>query len=96
LFSRTRDFAAGFAQSLDKADEIILLDIYPAREEPIDGVSLQMIIEKMANPNCTILTKEGLVAYAATAPLNLFITAGAGDIDKLVLPIKEALVNKNA
>lgn len=95
LFSRTRDFAAGFAQSLDMADEVILLDIYPAREEPIEGVSAQSILEEMGNPNCTILSKEGLVAYARTASLELLITAGAGDIDKLVLPIREALINKN-
>ncbi|MCB0698658.1 MAG: UDP-N-acetylmuramate--L-alanine ligase [Chitinophagales bacterium] len=94
LYSRTRDLADGFAHSLDMADEVILLDIYPAREEPIEGVTSEMIKEKMANPNCTILSKEGLLEYASVAPLELFITAGAGDIDKLVTPIKEIIESK--
>ena len=94
LFSRTRDFADGFAHSLDMADEVLLLDIYPAREQPMEGVSINTIADKMGNANHTILTKEGLLAYAAKAPIDLLITAGAGDIDKLVKPIKEALVAK--
>ncbi len=91
LYTRTRDFAEGFAHSLDMADEVLLLDIYPARELPIEGVSSQMIADKMSNPNHTILSKEGLLKYAAVAPIELLITAGAGNIDQLVLPIKEEL-----
>lgn len=94
LFSRTRDFAEGFAQSLDMANEVILLDIYPARELPMEGVTSQMIADRMSNPAHTILSKEGLIAYVKAAPLDLFITAGAGDIDKLTEPIKEILNNK--
>lgn len=94
LYSRTRDFAAGFAEALDMADEVILLDIYPAREEPVEGVSAQMIAGKMGNPNVTVLTKEGLLSYAGHAPLELFITAGAGDIDKLVPEIKSILEHR--
>ncbi|MBL7684020.1 MAG: UDP-N-acetylmuramate--L-alanine ligase [Flavipsychrobacter sp.] len=94
LFSRTRDFADGFAESLSMADEVILLDIYPARELPIEGVTSQMIADRMGNPNHTILSKEGLIEYVKTAPLDLFITAGAGDIDKLVSPVKEILETK--
>lgn len=94
LFSRTRDLADGFAQSLDMADEVILLDIYPARELPMEGVTSQMIADRMANPAHTILSKEGLLEYVKTAPLDLFITAGAGDIDKLTEPITEILENK--
>lgn len=94
LFSRTRDFVDGFAHSLDMADEVLLLDIYPAREKPMEGVTVQIIADKMANPNHTILSKEGLVQYAKTAPVELLITAGAGDIDKLVAPIKEAITTK--
>jgi UDP-N-acetylmuramate--alanine ligase len=94
LFSRTRDLADGFAHSLDMADEVILLDIYPARELPMEGVTSQMIADRMGNPNHTILSKEGLLKYAETAPLSLFITAGAGDIDKLVDPIKQILESK--
>lgn len=94
LFSRTRDLAEGFAHSLDMADEIILLDIYPARELPIEGVTTQMITDKMGNPAHTILSKEGLLEYVQQAKAELLITAGAGDIDKLVKPIKEILQQK--
>ncbi|MEZ5018305.1 MAG: UDP-N-acetylmuramate--L-alanine ligase [Flavipsychrobacter sp.] len=94
LYSRTRDLAEGFAQSLDLADEVILLDIYPAREEPIEGVTSELIKGKMGNPNCTILQMDGLVKYAEAAPVELLITAGAGDIDKLVKPIKKVLEKK--
>jgi UDP-N-acetylmuramate--alanine ligase len=93
LFTRTRDFADGFANSLSMADEVILLDIYPARELPIAGVTSQIIAEKMTAP-CTVLSKEGLLEYVKAAPLDMLITAGAGDIDKLVNPIKEILENK--
>lgn len=94
LFSRTRDFAEGFAHSLDMADEVLLLDIYPAREKPMEGITIHTIADKMGNPNHTILSKEGLVAYAKSAPVEMLITAGAGDIDKLVEPIKEALLHR--
>jgi UDP-N-acetylmuramate--alanine ligase len=94
LFTRTRDLADGFAESLDMADEVILLDIYPAREMPMEGVTSQMIADRMANPAHTIMSKEGLLEYVKRAPLDLFITAGAGDIDKSVAPIKNILAEK--
>lgn len=94
LFSRTRDFVDGFAESLDMADEVILLDIYPARELPIEGVTSAMIMERMGNRNKHILSKEGLLQYVEAAKNELLITAGAGDIDKLVQPIKEILSSK--
>ncbi len=94
LYSRTRDFAQGFADSLSLADEVILLDVYPARELPIEGVSSQMIADKMTNKSVTILSKEGLKEYVKTAPIELFITAGAGDIDKLILALKEIIDQK--
>lgn len=94
LYSRTRDLADCFAHSLDMADEIILLDIYPAREQPIAGITSETIKQKMGNPNVTILTKDGLLNYVKTAPLDLFITAGAGDIDKLVPSIEVILENR--
>jgi UDP-N-acetylmuramate--alanine ligase len=94
LFTRTRDLAEGFAHSLDLADEIILLDIYPARELPIEGVTSQLIADKMGNPNHTILSKEGLIEYVRAAPLTMLVTAGAGDIDKLVPELKEILETK--
>lgn len=88
LFSRTRDLADGFAHSLDAADEVLLLDIYPAREMPMPGVTSTMIADKMSTP-VTILSKDAVLEYAATARPDLFITAGAGDIDALVQPLKE-------
>lgn len=94
LYSRTRDFAQGFADSLSLADEVILLDVYPARELPIEGVSSQMIADKMTNNSVTILSKEGLKEYVKTAPIELFITAGAGDIDKLIIALKEIIDQK--
>lgn len=94
LFSRTRDLADGFAHSLDMADQVILLEIYPARESPMEGITSQMIADRMENPAHTILSKEGLLDFVKAAPLNLFVTAGAGDIDKLVDPIKKILEQK--
>ena len=94
LYSRTRDLADGFAQSLDLADQVILLDIYPARELPIEGVTSEMITTRMENKAHTILSKEGLLELVRSAPLELLITAGAGDIDKLTEPIKEILEKK--
>ena len=79
---------------MDEADEVLLLDIYPARELPIEGVTSRMIADKMGNPNHTILSKEALIQYVKAAPLDLFVTAGAGDIDNLVPTIKEILENK--
>ncbi|MES2479661.1 MAG: UDP-N-acetylmuramate--L-alanine ligase [Bacteroidota bacterium] len=94
LFSRTRDFVNGFAESLSLADEIILLDIYPARELPIEGVTSQIIADLMNDKPVTILTKDGLLEYAKAAPIELFITAGAGDIDKLIQPLKTIIEAK--
>lgn len=99
LFSRTNDFATGFAAVLDQADEIILLPIYPARELPMPGVSSQLVTDLMQNKNVRIVEKENLVNYlaqhwlpAVTDPKKqLLITAGAGDIDTLVQPIKKLL-----
>ncbi len=94
LYSRTRDLAEDFAHSLDMADQILLLDIYPAREQPIAGVGPELITSKMGNPNHTILSKEGLVQYVRSAKPELFITAGAGDIDQLIQRIAAALMTK--
>jgi len=91
LFSRTRDLADGFAHSLDMADEVILLDIYPARELPLPGITSDVIASRMANPAHTVLSKEGLLEYVRSAKPALFITAGAGDIDKLTGEIKKIL-----
>lgn len=104
LFSRTKDFAKEFAESLDMADRILLLPIYPARELPVEGVTSELILKEMKNQNATIISKEGLLEYIGRDYLKLveesgngevLITAGAGDIDKLVQPIKEILENTN-
>ena len=95
LYSRTRDLADGFAESLSLADEVILLEIYPARELPLPGISAAIIKEKINDAvPCTVLSKEGLLEFVAKAPLELFLTAGAGDIDQLVEPIKERFLEK--
>ncbi len=99
LYSRTRDLADGFAEVLDLADEVVLLPIYPARELPIEGVSSEMILEKMKRDNKRVMTKEEVLDwvkndYAKTLNKEfgeVLITAGAGDIDMLVEPIKNEL-----
>ena len=94
LFSRTRDFAEGFAETLDKADEVILLPVYPAREEPINGVSSANILNKMIRAKRQILDKRDLLDYVKNLPSReklLLITAGAGDIDELVKPLTNML-----
>ncbi|MEZ5047314.1 MAG: UDP-N-acetylmuramate--L-alanine ligase [Chitinophagaceae bacterium] len=92
LYTRTRDLAQGFADALDLADEVILLPIYPARELPIEGVSSEMILEKMANPNKHILSKDGVMQWVQASKPKVLITAGAGDIDQLIEPIKKSLM----
>ena len=93
LFSRTKDLADGFAEVLDLADEVILLPIYPARELPMEGVSSEMIVSRMKNKNAIVLSKEKLVEKIKNNKTVLLITAGAGDIDTLVAPIKEILIS---
>lgn len=89
LYTRTRDFADEFAESLDMLDECILLDIYPARELPIDGVSSKMILDRMKIANKQLLTKEELIKYITKKQPEVLVTLGAGDIDQLVEPIKK-------
>jgi UDP-N-acetylmuramate--alanine ligase len=91
LFSRTRDFADGFAESLDLLDECILLDIYPARELPIEGVTSQMLLDKMKSKQKHLVKKENLLEFLKERPLEVLLTMGAGDIDKFVQPIEEML-----
>ena len=102
LYSRTRDLADGFAEVLGLAHNVILLPIYPAREEPIPGVSSEMILGKMKNGNGKVLSKEELLQWVENdfkKSINsefgeVLITAGAGDIDLLVEPIKNLLKSK--
>ncbi|MGC4100097.1 UDP-N-acetylmuramate--L-alanine ligase [Ferruginibacter sp.] len=94
LFSRTRDFADGFAATLGMADEIILLPIYPARELPIEGVTSEMILDKINNSNKKVLSKNEIADWIKNNERALLITAGAGDIDTLVAPIKKILTKE--
>jgi len=95
LYSRTRDFADEFALSLDLLDEIILLPIYPARELPIKGIDSEMLLQKIKNPNKTLLVKDQLVdELIKNEKLEVLLTLGAGDIDRLVPIIEEALKNR--
>jgi len=91
LFSRTNDLADEFAKSLDLADEVILLPIYPARELPMEGVISEMLLNRMNLPEKQVLEKPDLLAWMAKNKPALVVMAGAGDIDALVLPIKELL-----
>ena len=94
LYTRTRDLADGFAEVLDMADEVILLPIYPAREIPIAGVSSEMILEKMKNKNKRVLDKGELKEWIQKdfkKEGKVLITAGAGDIDLLVEPLRQIL-----
>ena len=92
LYSRTKDFAAGFAQSLDLLDEIVLLDIYPARELPMEGVSSEMIFKLMKKRKKIICTKEELPVISGLFKPGIVLMMGAGDIDTLVEPVKKQLL----
>lgn len=91
LFSRTNDFKKGFARALDQADEVILLDIYPAREEPIKGVTSKSIFDLMENENKVMVAKEDLLEELSQRKLDVLLTMGAGDIDKLVPQVAELM-----
>ena len=93
LYSRTRDLADGFAESLDMADEVILLPIYPARELPVEGVNSEMILNKMKSRDKKVLDKKELLEWIRDNKTELLITAGAGDIDTLVEPLKKILTD---
>jgi UDP-N-acetylmuramate--alanine ligase len=89
LYTRTRDFASGFAQSLDMLDEVILLDIYPARELPIKDVNSEMILHLMKNKNVVICNKDKVLKLLKNKKIEVLLTLGAGDIDQLVKPIEK-------
>jgi UDP-N-acetylmuramate--alanine ligase len=91
LFSRTQDHADGFAAILDELDETILLPIYPAREKPVEGVTSEIIFNKMKSENKILLKKEDIPGKLDVSRLDVLITIGAGDIDSLVKPIEDKL-----
>lgn len=95
LYTRTRDFYKEFASSLSLADEVILLDIYPARELPIEGVTSRLIFDNLANPaTATMCSKKELPDLIARKDIEILITLGAGDIDNMVPQICNILKNK--
>jgi UDP-N-acetylmuramate--alanine ligase len=94
LFSRTRDFADQFARSLELLDTVVLLEIYPARELPIEGVSSQMLIDKITTSSKMICAKEKLVSLIEELNPEITLMMGAGDIDRLVQPVATALQSK--
>ncbi|MEA9411461.1 UDP-N-acetylmuramate--L-alanine ligase [Flavobacterium sp. PL02] len=95
LFSRTRDFVDGFAKSLSAFDEVILLDIYPARELPMEGITSQWLMDKMSNSNRKIVAKNDLLASIKASDATIIVTIGAGDLGELVPSIKNILNETN-
>ena len=94
LYTRTRDFADEFAQALSQVDKLILLDIYPAREEPIPGVTSEIIFRNVTAAEKVIMTKEELMDYLQDEPVDTLITFGAGNIDRYIKPITEMLCQR--
>ncbi|MFD2516495.1 UDP-N-acetylmuramate--L-alanine ligase [Salinimicrobium flavum] len=95
LFSRTRDFADDFAKSLGLFDEILLLDIYPAREEPIEGITSEWLFKKITNPNKQLVGKEELSAVIKSKEPEVVVLMGAGDIGEEVEKIRKKLTGEN-
>ena len=94
LYTRTRDFADEFAQALSQVDKLILLDIYPAREEPIPGVTSEIIFSNVTIKEKVLLNKEELMDYLQAEPVDTLITFGAGNIDRYIKPITEMLCQR--
>jgi UDP-N-acetylmuramate--alanine ligase len=96
LFTRTRDFAKGFSKSLSLADELLLMDIYPAREEAIPGVTSEMLFKDITSPVKILCSKKDVLATLEDLDIEVLATVGAGDIDTFVKPIREMLIKKYA
>jgi len=91
LFTRTRDFADEFAKVLSTADDLMLLDIYPARELPLEGINSQFLLDKITLADKQVCSKEFVINYVAKTKPELVLTVGAGDIDTLIEPLKNTL-----
>lgn len=91
LFSRTRDFADDFAKSLSAFDEVVLLDIYPARELPMEGINSEWLMDKMNNSNKKLVNKNDLISTILASDASVIVTIGAGDIGEFVPLIKKAI-----
>ena len=94
LYTRTRDFAPGFAAALSGLDKVILLDIYPAREEPIPGVTSEIIFKDVTAPEKALLKKEELMEYLQGEAVDVLVTFGAGNIDRYIEPITRLLESR--
>ena len=95
LFSRTKDFADDFAESLNLFDEIILLDIYPAREKPIEGITSQWLLDKISNTNKKLSSREDLLREMKNSTTTIKVMIGAGDIGQMVNEIQKGLLDEN-
>ena len=95
LFSRTKDFADGFAESLAQFDEVLLLEIYPARELPMEGINSSWLLTKIDHPNKKLVNKNELITAFQNSDASVFVTIGAGDIGEMVKDIKKALYEKD-
>ena len=95
LFSRTRDFLDGFAKSLEKFDKVILLDIYPAREKPIEGITSKLLLDKIKNKNKLLLEETTLLDLINKDDSEIIITLGAGSIGKISKSLKKKLLIEN-
>ena len=91
LYTRTRDFAEDFAKALSAVDKLILLEIYPAREEPIPGVTSEIIFKDVTAPEKVLIRRDEFMNYMEKEEVELFVTLGAGDIDRFVEPIAQML-----
>jgi len=91
LFSRTKDFADDFAISLSQFDEILVMDIYPAREVPMNGITSEWLLSKIQNNNKKLVSKTDLIPAILKSDAKIIVTIGAGDIGELVPKIKQAL-----
>ena len=91
LFTRTRDFADDFASVLSTVDELLLLDIYPARELPLEGINAQFLLDKITLENRRVMEKDAVIQYIKDEKPELILTVGAGDIDTIIEPIKKIL-----
>ena len=93
LYSRTQDFMAEFAYELSQVDELLLLPIYPARELPIEGVTSEAVMELIRLSNAQCVAKEDVITVLKNRHVDVLLTLGAGDIDRLILPLKEFYVS---
>ena len=91
MYTRTRDFADEFAESLGLLDELILMDIYPAREKPIEGITSSMLLDKIKLTDKKVCAKDELLNEIKNRKIEILLTAGAGDIDMFVEPIAKLL-----